>query len=133
MSIIILVASLLEGLPTMRLVQIAAVLSGQVPYGLFLMIVVAYALGASTIAKQGALVQQVNAIESLSNIDVLCMDKTGTLTANRLLFQRSLPPQRRDRRSGEGATGRFCAQRQHEQLHQRSDYRRRAGRTASHC
>jgi cation-transporting ATPase E len=86
MSIIILVASLLEGLSTLRLVQIAAVLSGQVPYGLFLMIVVAYALGASTIAKQGALVQQVNAIESLSNIDVLCMDKTGTLTANRLLF-----------------------------------------------
>ncbi len=86
MSIIILLASLLEGLPTVRLVQIAAVLSGQVPYGLFLMTVVAYALGTSAIAKQGALVQQINAIESLSNIDVFCMDKTGTLTANRLVF-----------------------------------------------
>jgi cation-transporting ATPase E len=43
-------------------------------------------LGASAIARQGALVQQVNAVESLSNIDVLCMDKTGTLTANRLVF-----------------------------------------------
>jgi cation-transporting P-type ATPase E len=91
MSIIILVASLLEGLSTLRLVQIAAVLSGQVPYGLFLMIVVAYALGASTIAKQGALVQQVNAIESLSNIDILCMDKTGTLTANQLLLNAVYP------------------------------------------
>lgn len=30
--------------------------------------------------------QQSNAVESLSNIDVLCMDKTGTLTANRLAF-----------------------------------------------
>jgi cation-transporting P-type ATPase E len=86
MSIIILVASMLEGLTSVRLVQIAAVLSGQVPYGLFLMIVVAYALGASTIARQGALVQQVNAVESLSSIDVLCMDKTGTLTANQLRF-----------------------------------------------
>ena len=86
MSIIILVTGLLEGLPTVRLVQIAAVLSGQVPYGLFLMVVVAYALGASAIAKQGALVQQINAVESLSNIDVLCMDKTGTLTANRLVL-----------------------------------------------
>ena len=54
MSIIILVTGLFEGLSTVRLVQIAAVLSGQVPYGLFLMIVVAYALGAATIAKQGA-------------------------------------------------------------------------------
>lgn len=91
MSIIILVTGLLEGLSTLRLVQIAAVLSGQVPYGLFFMIVVAYAFGASTMAKQGALVQQVNAIESLSNIDVLCMDKTGTLTANRLLLHDIYP------------------------------------------
>ncbi|MCB0211386.1 MAG: HAD-IC family P-type ATPase, partial [Anaerolineae bacterium] len=50
-----------------------------------------YALGASAIAKQGALVQQVNAIESLSNIDVLCTDKTGTLTANRLQFNDIYP------------------------------------------
>ena len=85
-SVIILASALFEGLPEVRLVQIAAVLSGQVPYGLFLMVTVAYALGASAIARQGALVQQVNAVESLSNIDVLCMDKTGTLTANKLVF-----------------------------------------------
>jgi cation-transporting P-type ATPase E len=41
MSAIILVAAVFEGLPNVRLVQIAAVLSGQVPYGLFLMIAVA--------------------------------------------------------------------------------------------
>ena len=91
MIIIILAASLLEGAPTVRLVQVAALLTGQVPYGLFLMIVVAYALGASAIAKKGALVQQVNAIESLSNLDVLCMDKTGTLTADRLVFDDLYP------------------------------------------
>lgn len=86
-SILILAASLLEGLSNIRLVQIAAVLSGQVPYGLFLMIVVAYALGAAKVGQQGALVQQTNAVESLSNVNVLCTDKTGTLTANRLLFR----------------------------------------------
>lgn len=90
-SILILAASLLEGLSNIRLVQIAAVLTGQVPYGLFLMIVVAYALGAAAVGKQGALVQQTNAVESLSNINVLCTDKTGTLTANRLLFNDVYP------------------------------------------
>ena len=90
-SILILAASLLEGLSNIRLVQIAAVLTGQVPYGLFLMIVVAYALGAAKVGQQGALVQQTNAVESLSNINVLCTDKTGTLTANRLLFHDVYP------------------------------------------
>jgi cation-transporting ATPase E len=58
--------------------------SGQVPYGLFSLVALAYATGAAGIAKRRALVQQTNAIESLSNVDVLCMDKTGTLTANRM-------------------------------------------------
>jgi cation-transporting ATPase E len=36
------------------------------------------------IAGKGALVQQANAVESLSNVSVLCLDKTGTLTTNRI-------------------------------------------------
>ncbi len=91
MSMIILLASILENIETTKIVQIAAVMTGQVPYGLFFLIVVAYALGTSKIAQKGALVQQSNAIESLSNIDVLCTDKTGTLTANRLLFKELRP------------------------------------------
>jgi cation-transporting ATPase E len=87
MGSLILLAAVLVKLPFIRLVQISAVLTGQVPYGLFFMIVVAYAMGAAAMAKQGALAQQVNAIESLSNVDVLCLDKTGTLTTNRLVYQ----------------------------------------------
>ncbi len=90
-SILIFAALILEGSSNIRLVQIAAVLTGQVPYGLFLMIVVAYALGAAKVGREGALVQQSNAVESLSNIDVLCTDKTGTLTANRLEFNDLYP------------------------------------------
>ncbi|MGD1852130.1 MAG: HAD-IC family P-type ATPase [Cyanophyceae cyanobacterium] len=37
------------------------------------------------------LVQQANAVESLSNVDVLCVDKTGTLTANRINLQELIP------------------------------------------
>ena len=54
MSIIILAASLLENLDTTSIVQIAAVMTGQVPYGLFFLIVVAYALGTNAIAQQGS-------------------------------------------------------------------------------
>ena len=40
---------------------------------------------------RGALIQQANAIESLSNVRVLCMDKTGTLTSNPILFNAVQP------------------------------------------
>jgi cation-transporting P-type ATPase E len=70
--------------PFVELVQRLVVVVGLVPQGLLLAIVVAYALGAMRVAGQGALVQQTNAIESLSNVDTFCLDKTGTLTTNRL-------------------------------------------------
>ena len=84
MSIAILAQATLEGFSLLRVVQTSAVLSGLVPYGLFFLIAVAYTVGASRIAGRGALIQQVNAVESISNIDVLCTDKTGTLTSGRL-------------------------------------------------
>jgi cation-transporting ATPase E len=72
-------------------VKMSVVIAKLVPAGLFLSITLAYALGALRVARQGALVQQVNAVESLSNVDVLCLDKTGTLTANRLRVHALLP------------------------------------------
>jgi cation-transporting P-type ATPase E len=72
-------------------IQNIAVVVGLVPSGLYLMITLAYALGAVRIAQQSALVQQANAVESLSNVDVICLDKTGTLTANRLKLQELQP------------------------------------------
>ncbi|HWM59358.1 MAG TPA: HAD-IC family P-type ATPase [Pseudonocardia sp.] len=84
MSGAILAQAALEGFTLLRVVQITAVLSGLVPYGLFFLIAVAYTVGAAGIAARGALVQQVNAVESVSNVDVVCTDKTGTLTTGRL-------------------------------------------------
>lgn len=67
-------------------VEEAAVAISLIPQGLLLMITVAYAVGALRIANRGVLVQQSNAVESLSHVNVLCLDKTGTLTTNRILF-----------------------------------------------
>jgi cation-transporting ATPase E len=79
-------AAVLSQTPVMRGVQMAAVVAGLVPNGLFLMVIIAYAMGALRIAGRGALIQQSNSVESLSNVTVLCMDKTGTLTANQINF-----------------------------------------------
>ena len=68
-------------------VTAAAVILGIVPPGLFFMITVTYTLAAVRLAGRDALVQQTNAIESLSNVDVFCMDKTGTLTTNNLQLE----------------------------------------------
>ncbi len=76
--------ALVKVVPFRESVGQATILAGLVPNGLFLSIAVAYALGAVRILRYGALVQQANAIESLSNVDALGLDKTGTLTANRL-------------------------------------------------
>ncbi|MGD9376031.1 MAG: HAD-IC family P-type ATPase [Anaerolineae bacterium] len=65
-------------------VRAASVVFGLAPSSLFLMIVTAYALGAVRIAGKGALVQQANSVESLCHVNVLCLDKTGTLTANQI-------------------------------------------------
>ncbi len=84
-------ASIVSALPFMRTVQMAAVVAGLVPNGLFFMVIVSYAMGAVRIVNQGALIQQANSVESLSNVNVLCMDKTGTLTANRIHYQDVYP------------------------------------------
>ena len=77
--------------PVRETVLAAAVIAGLVPPGLFLMITLNYAIAAVRLASMDALIQQSNAVDSLSNVDVLCLDKTGTLTANKLRLQTVLP------------------------------------------
>ncbi|MGK7919045.1 MAG: HAD-IC family P-type ATPase [Trichodesmium sp.] len=72
-------------------VQYAAVIAGLVPSGLYLAITLAYALGAVRMVGQEVLIQQANAVESLSNVDILCLDKTGTLTTNRITLAAIYP------------------------------------------
>jgi cation-transporting P-type ATPase E len=60
-------------------VSVAAVVS-LVPEGLILLASMTYAVAAVRMARRGALAQQLNAIESLASAEVVCLDKTGTLT-----------------------------------------------------
>jgi len=91
MELLLLVTSIVRVVPAADAVGQAAVLAGLIPNGLFVSIAIAYALGAVRLVRFGALVQQSNAVESLSRVDVLCTDKTGTLTANKLRLRELVP------------------------------------------
>ena len=58
----------------------AAVIIGMIPSGLFLLTSVALAVGVINLGKNNTLVQELYCIEMLARVDVLCLDKTGTIT-----------------------------------------------------
>jgi magnesium-transporting ATPase (P-type) len=63
-----------------RVQALTAGIVNVVPEGLILLISVTAAVSAFKVAQRGVLAQQLNAIESLASVDVVCTDKTGTLT-----------------------------------------------------
>ncbi len=59
-------------------------LVGNVPEGLLPTITLALGVGVRVLARQGALVKRLSAVETLGSTTVICTDKTGTLTENRM-------------------------------------------------
>ncbi|MBI3754262.1 MAG: HAD-IC family P-type ATPase, partial [Deltaproteobacteria bacterium] len=59
-------------------------LMGAVPVALPAVLTIVQAVGAMELTKKGALVTRLDSIEDAASIDVLCLDKTGTITQNRL-------------------------------------------------
>ncbi|MBE3142988.1 MAG: HAD-IC family P-type ATPase, partial [Planctomycetes bacterium] len=83
--IMILIYALLSGLPMSDLLPFALILLvASVPVALPATFTLATALGALDLAKNGVLVTRLSAIEEAASMQVLCTDKTGTLTENRL-------------------------------------------------
>src|SRR5262249_53483201 len=64
-------------------IAVAAVVT-LVPEGLILLASLTFAVAALQMARRGALVQQLNAVESFASVDLVCTDKTGTLTESSL-------------------------------------------------
>ncbi len=89
-TILILIA-LANQTPVVETVRMSVIVVGIVPIGLFLASSVAYAMGALRLAGKSVLAQRLSAVESLSNVDVLCLDKTGTLTTNTLVLEKVHP------------------------------------------
>jgi cation-transporting ATPase E len=69
------------GLTQGRLVtQSVAALVGMVPFGFVLLTSIAFAVSVIRLASRGALIEELPAVEILARVDVVCLDKTGTLT-----------------------------------------------------
>ena len=73
---------------TWRTGAVGAVASviAMIPLGLVLLTSVAFAVGGVRLAREKVLIQELAAVEGLARVDVLCLDKTGTLTEGRIVF-----------------------------------------------
>ena len=64
---------------------------GMIPEGLVLLTSVSFIIGVGRLARKQALVQEMAAIESLARADIICTDKTGTITTGELRVEEILP------------------------------------------
>jgi cation-transporting ATPase E len=92
LCVLYVILDFVRGLAVDELVKMsAATITSMVPQGLVLTATVSFTLGAVRMSSRGAIVQRLNAVETMAAIDVVCTDKTGTLTTNRLRLDRVLP------------------------------------------
>ena len=66
------------------IVTTVAALIGMIPDGLYLLVSVALTVSVIRLAQRKTLVQERNCVETLARVDVLCVDKTGTITENKM-------------------------------------------------
>src|SRR5664280_632474 len=92
---VVVVLSLIRGAPLIEMVPLMLVLlMSAVPVALPVMFTVSMAVGSKELAKRGVLVTRLSAAEDAATMDVLCVDKTGTITMNQLAVTGVIPLER---------------------------------------
>ena len=89
---VVIVLSLIRHVPLVEMVPLMLVLlMSAVPVALPVMFTVSMAVGSRELAKRGVLVTRLSAAEDAATMDVLCVDKTGTITMNQLAVTGVIP------------------------------------------
>jgi len=89
---VVVVLSLIRGSPLIETIPLMLVLlMSAVPIALPVMFTVSMAFGADVLAQRGVLVTRLSAAEDAATMDVLCVDKTGTITMNQLAITGVIP------------------------------------------
>lgn len=93
MGAVFLVLGVAVGLPlTDSLMFAIGLLVANVPEGLLPTITLALAVGVRVLARQGAVIKRLSAVETLGSTNVICTDKTGTLTRNQMRLHSTWTP-----------------------------------------
>jgi plasma-membrane proton-efflux P-type ATPase len=89
---VVVVLSLIRGAPLTEMIPLVLVLlMSAVPVALPVMFTISMAFGSKELAKRGVLVTRLSAAEDAATMDVLCVDKTGTITMNQLAVTGVIP------------------------------------------
>ena len=98
LSVILVVVELMRRVSIIELAQFVLILVvASIPVAMPAVLSVTMALGALALSRRKAIVSRLQSIEEMAGIDILCCDKTGTLTQNELTLGEPVPLEAQDR------------------------------------
>lgn len=89
---VIFVVGIINGIPAMEIFMTAVSLAvSAIPEGLPAIVTIVLSIGVQRMVKRGAIIRRLPAVETLGSASVICSDKTGTLTQNRMTLVKAYP------------------------------------------